>query len=288
MKGKILLIDDNKLNQALIKDVFENEGYNVIVVSTALEGNKRVYSETFSLLLVNHKLPDINGIEIVKEIRKNPLLSHLPIVILTDVDDPSTENQIRQAGVDDYIKQPVSSTVLLLKVHSLLEKAESTSLISPIINLPGGFAFQKEIENKLKNQEKFGVLYAEVENIEQYSKIFGSKRSEEIIKFTFDIIRQNIPPSSKIFHITLNSFGILCLSEDVPLIGNGIVEKFNKEILNYYSEKISLINICVVGASNYETPFSNYGEVAKVMFELINYAKKFSKSIFIMNRRKRI
>lgn|GEM_PF-1020048 len=136
MKGKILLIDDNKLNQALIKDVFEKEGYNVIIVSTGLEGNKRVYSETFSLLLVNHKLPDINGIEIVKEIRKNPLLSHLPIVILTDVDDPSTENQIRQAGVDDYIKQPVSSTVLLLKVHSLLEKAESTSLISSIINLP--------------------------------------------------------------------------------------------------------------------------------------------------------
>ncbi len=92
MKGKILLIDDNKLNQALIKDVFENEGYNVIVVSTGLEGNKRVYSETFSLLLVNHKLPDINGIEIVKEIRKNPLLFHLPIIMLTDVDAPSTEN----------------------------------------------------------------------------------------------------------------------------------------------------------------------------------------------------
>jgi len=305
---RILLIDNDSFTQSLIKDVFVNERYDVVIASTGIEGLKKVYSDYPSLVLVNYKLPDINGLEIVKEIRKNPLLSHLPIVMIIDLEVPSIENQIYQVGVNDCIKKPISSTVLLLEVRSLLMKrTELVSNITPTLNLPGSYVLQKEIEEKLEKQEKFGILYCEISNFEYYNEIYGSQKSEEVIKFTFNIFRQSITyPSSKIFHITTNSFCILCLPENVSLIGNRVVESFNKGILNYYSKEdeergclvikeqngnlknLPLMNICVVGASNVETPFSNYGEVAKVMFELINYAKRFSQSIFIMNRRKRV
>jgi two-component system alkaline phosphatase synthesis response regulator PhoP len=295
MTEKILLIEDDVFHQNLIKDILTNEGYNVVVVSNGMEGLKKIYSETPSLVLVDYMLPDISGVEIVKEVRKNSLVSHLPIIIITASVGSSAEIESYKVGINDYVTKPFSSTILLLKIRSLLTKSKISVSLNPITKLPGSCALQKEIEEKLKNKENFAVFYSEINNFEPYEECYGTEKSEEVIKFTFEILKTISSNFSffEVFHIKKNGFAVISQPEEPFAIGDSIVKHFDEKILDYYSQKdkkgqVPFMTICVVGVSNNETPVSNFGEIAKVIFELINYAKKSSQSVFIMNRRKRI
>ena len=100
-KGKLLIIDDEDRLRSLLARILQLEGYDVITASTAKEGLKKLQYESINVILSDVKLPDINGIELTEQIKKNwPLVE---IIVLTAFGTINDGVKAIKLGAFDYI-----------------------------------------------------------------------------------------------------------------------------------------------------------------------------------------
>ena len=122
---KILLVEDDKTLNFIIKDNLEQAGYKVTAVEDGEEAISKFKSGLFSLCLLDVMLPKKDGFTVAKEIRKSD--DHVPIIFLTA--RSMTEDKITglTIGGDDYITKPFSMEELLLKIRIFLKRSTNTA-----------------------------------------------------------------------------------------------------------------------------------------------------------------
>ena len=120
---KILVIDDEILIRDVVREFFEIEGYTVIGAQDGQEALRILENETFMVIFLDLKLPDITGAELCKQIRKsNPLAM---IYAFTGYTNYYNQMDCRTAGFDDFIVKPVDMGMLLKAVQDAFKKIES-------------------------------------------------------------------------------------------------------------------------------------------------------------------
>jgi CheY-like chemotaxis protein len=112
---KILLADDNEINQYVIKSILKDWKINVAVVVNGEEAIKKIMEEKFDLVLMDIKMPVINGLEATQHIRKD-MGNKIPIIALTANSLPVEIAKTKEAGMNDFVSKPVDPTVLYSKI----------------------------------------------------------------------------------------------------------------------------------------------------------------------------
>ena len=127
--SKILLAEDNLVNQRLVQRVLQKEGHNVVVVATGREALEALQRESFDLVLMDVQMPEMDGIEATRAIRENEALTkaHIPIVALTAHAMKSDQDRCVAAGMDGYLSKPIQAADLLNMVEAYSKK-ESVEL----------------------------------------------------------------------------------------------------------------------------------------------------------------
>ena len=111
---RILVVEDNPVNQMVARRMLQNLGATVEVASNGLEAVESVSSRSFHLILMDCQMPEMDGFEATRAIRRLPgETSRLPIVALTASAISGDEARCRAAGMDDYITKPISKPDLL-------------------------------------------------------------------------------------------------------------------------------------------------------------------------------
>ena len=123
MPSKILVIEDEPDIRKTLEYNLSREGYDVAVCGTLQEGNK-LLEPSLSLLVLDLMLPDGSGLDLCREIKKNSLLSNIPIIILTAKDDEVDRVVGFELGADDYVTKPFSVRELILRVKAVLKRGE--------------------------------------------------------------------------------------------------------------------------------------------------------------------
>ncbi len=116
----ILVADDDWLNRDMLRDFLTQEGYGVIRASNGVETLAALSDHPIDLVLLDIKMPDINGYEICRKVRATPEIQHLPIIMLTGMDSDDDLQEALKAGTDDFITKPFNSTLLLAHVRTLV------------------------------------------------------------------------------------------------------------------------------------------------------------------------
>lgn len=111
---RILLIDDEAAIRNVLKMNLEAEGYKIAEAINGKSGIAVISEFHPHLILLDLGLPDINGLEVLKEVRK---WSRVPIIILTVSDDEQTKVSLLDAGADDYLTKPFSAKELSARVR---------------------------------------------------------------------------------------------------------------------------------------------------------------------------
>lgn len=124
---KLLIVEDEKdLNEGL-SYAFTQEGYLVEQAYTYTKGIKLLKEKDVDIILLDCNLPDGNGFDFCKEVRK---YSQTPIVMLTARDTEIDELKGLEMGADDYISKPFSIAILKMRVKNALHKKESPQILS--------------------------------------------------------------------------------------------------------------------------------------------------------------
>jgi two-component system alkaline phosphatase synthesis response regulator PhoP len=127
MPKKILLIDDDPDLLNAVKMILESKSYEVAAAFGGIEGLEKAKTEKPDLIVLDVMMPDKDGYSVCKELKSDPQLSKIPVILLTGVvSHISTTRYTQQMGLetdaDDYIDKPVEPDVLVKRIETLLSK----------------------------------------------------------------------------------------------------------------------------------------------------------------------
>ena len=122
---RILLAEDNVVNQKLASRLLEKHGHNVVTAANGRQALERLENESFDLVLMDVQMPEIDGFEATATIRKKEEATgtHLPIVAMTAHAMQGDKERCLAAGMDGYLSKPLNVKELLAVVQSVLEKS---------------------------------------------------------------------------------------------------------------------------------------------------------------------
>lgn len=121
-KGRILVVDDEEDILELVKYNLEREGYLVNCVETGEEAIERATAIRPDGILLDLMLPGVDGIEVCRELRKNPDTRTIPIIMMTAKGEEADVVSGLEVGADDYVPKPFSTKVLIARLRALLRR----------------------------------------------------------------------------------------------------------------------------------------------------------------------
>lgn len=124
MAGRtILVVEDNRLNLKLVRDVLEHEGYDVLGAATGEEGVELALRVRPDLVLMDLQLPGIDGTEALRRIQRSVPGDLMPVVAVTASAMPSDREAAARAGFDGFLEKPINVRALPAQVASYLTGA---------------------------------------------------------------------------------------------------------------------------------------------------------------------
>jgi len=120
MTKRILVIEDQEDNRAILRDLLTKAGYQYLEATTGEEGVAAAERERPDLILMDIQLPEIDGYEATRRIKANPALKSIPIVAVTSYALSGDEAKAKAAGCDGYVAKPFSPRAMLAKVREYI------------------------------------------------------------------------------------------------------------------------------------------------------------------------
>ncbi len=121
-KGRILLVEDDRTLSTLVRDILEINKYEVVLCANGEEGLATFKAQKFDMLLVDIMMPKMDGITMIKEIRRYD--QRIPIIIISAKDMKDDKVEGFRAGADDYVVKPFSTDELLLRIDAILKRVQ--------------------------------------------------------------------------------------------------------------------------------------------------------------------
>ena len=180
IKERILTIDDDPD----ILDVLEltlSEQYEVMQASNGDEGLRLLQQKNPDLIICDYMMPIMNGREFCKALKKDILLRHIPIIMLTGKGEVHDRVGGIEAGADDYIVKPFDPSELLARIRMILKRTESSLDANPLSHLPGNTSIMEEFQHHIDSNEKFAVGYADLDKFKAYNDVYGFEKGDDII-----------------------------------------------------------------------------------------------------------
>ena len=119
---RILVVEDNKLDMRLLKDILEGSGYETLQAADGLEAIDLAFVNRPDLILMDIQLPDISGLEVTRQLRGDDRSRRIPIVAVTAFAMGCHEREALDSGCDAYISKPISVLGFLNTVESFLSR----------------------------------------------------------------------------------------------------------------------------------------------------------------------
>ncbi|VAX32969.1 Phosphate regulon transcriptional regulatory protein PhoB (SphR) [hydrothermal vent metagenome] len=123
-KKNILIVEDEKDIQELVRYNLAKEGYQVTLADSGEEGLTAVQSQKPDLVILDLMLPGADGLEVCRQMKNNPATADIPVIMLTARGDESDIVAGLELGADDYVTKPFSLKVLVTRVHAVLRRSK--------------------------------------------------------------------------------------------------------------------------------------------------------------------
>jgi two-component system, cell cycle response regulator DivK len=120
----ILIVEDNEKNRKLLRKVLQRLGYRTVEVETGEDAVEMARERSPDLVLMDYRLPRIDGIETFRRLRADPGIRHMPVVAVTASAMPEDSARMRRAGFDGFETKPINVKNLVATIESLLASSK--------------------------------------------------------------------------------------------------------------------------------------------------------------------
>jgi len=309
MSIKILVADDDPDIRDILKLTLSEENYDVLEAKDGEEAIKIIHTKTPDLVLVDYRMPKMDGREVCRQIKKDILLAHLPIIMVTGSGDVTDKVGGIDSGADDYIVKPFEPKELLARIRMIIRRTKRDLEANPLTRLPGNVSILNELQERLNNKSLFAVCYIDLDKFKNYNDKYGFEHGDEVIRETARILiratREVGLPHDFIGHVGGDDFVIVTTPESVDNICKKIIADFEAASPSFYNErdkkagyivaldrkggeqKVPLLSISIGVVTNEFRKIEHVAQIGELGAELKALAKSLERSNYIKDKRKR-
>src|SRR6202045_2000189 len=120
MSARVLVVDDVPANAKLLEARLTAEYFDVVTATSGAEALAICERGQCDIILLDVMMPEMDGFEVCRRLKGNPATHHIPVVMVTPLDQPSGRVRGLEAGADDFLTKPVSDIALIARVRSLV------------------------------------------------------------------------------------------------------------------------------------------------------------------------
>lgn len=120
----ILVVDDNEMNRDMLSRRLKRQEYDVVMAEDGEKALELLQVHNFDLVLLDIMMPKLSGYEVLEQIKKNPATQHLPVIMISAVDDLDSVVKCVEMGAEDYLFKPFNPVLLKARVSASLDKAQ--------------------------------------------------------------------------------------------------------------------------------------------------------------------
>lgn len=115
-----MIVEDNELNMKLFRDLVEASGFSTIETRSGLNAVDLATANQPDLILMDIQLPEISGLDVIKQLKSNNKLKRIPIIAVTAFAMKGDEERIRASGCEEYMSKPISVPIFMAMVKQFL------------------------------------------------------------------------------------------------------------------------------------------------------------------------
>ncbi|MFA5144910.1 MAG: response regulator [Candidatus Omnitrophota bacterium] len=308
MAIRILIVDDDPDIRDILKLTLSEENYEIFEAGDGEEALKIINSKPLNLVLLDYKIPKIDGRQVCRTVKKDLLLRHLPIIMVTGKGDISDKVDGIDAGADDYVVKPFEPKELLARIRMSLRRTERDLEANPLTRLPGNVSILTELSRRIENKSDLAVCYVDLDKFKAYNDKYGFEHGDEVIRETARILirstQQAGSPEDFIGHIGGDDFVVITTPKFVDNICETIIADFEKTSPTFYNEtdrekgyifafdrqgkerKIPLLSVSIGVVTNEFRKITHVAQIGEIGAELKSLAKSLEKSNYVKDKRK--
>lgn len=121
-QGSMLVVDDVEANRDLLSRRLQRQGHTVVVAENGRQALERLREQQFDLILCDIMMPEMNGYQVLEHLKADPALRHIPVIMVSALDDIDSVVRCIELGAEDYLFKPFNPTLLKARINACLEK----------------------------------------------------------------------------------------------------------------------------------------------------------------------
>lgn len=181
VKSKILVVEDDLDVAEMLNAYFRVQGYEVFTVNWGEDGVRACQTIGPDLVVLDIRLPDIDGYEVARRLRTDRRTQDVPIIFLTEKRDRADRLHGLELGADDYITKPFDVQELRLRVRNALRRATQGSLNNPVSGLPDGALVDEKL-NEVLQKGKWSIFLVSIINLDVFRDAYGFVASDDVLR----------------------------------------------------------------------------------------------------------
>jgi diguanylate cyclase (GGDEF)-like protein len=237
----ILVVDDDQDIAGFVEFNLKVHGYEVIRAADGEEALEVMESKRPDLAVVDWMMPRMDGVELTRRLRAEPLTSALPVIMLTAKGMTVDKVVGLTNGVDDYLVKPFDTAELIARVSSTLRRNKEFREVSPLTGLPGNARVRREIADRMKTGGEYSVGYIDIDRFKSVNDVYGFDRGDEFITSLARSLHKASAsigkPSVFLGHIGGDDFVFICTPDQVLPLTKATVTDFEQAADRLYDAK---------------------------------------------------
>lgn len=191
-KPQIMIVEDNTDLSDMLNAYFRVQNYEVLVANWGEEALRLSQEHNLDLVVLDIRLPDIDGFEVCRQLRTQRRNQDVPIIFLTEKRDRVDKLQGLELGVVDYITKPFDIQELRLRVRNAINRANRHALINPVTDLPEGNMVDEKLSALLVNDDKWAVLQLSINSLTEFREMYGFVAADDVLRAVTLMVRNAV------------------------------------------------------------------------------------------------
>ncbi len=306
-KERILIVDDDPdIRDVLNLTLFEH--YSIAAASNGEEGLEMVKTKNPDLIILDFNMPKMDGPEFCRQLRRDILLRHLPVIMLTGRSETKDMVTGIESGADDYLVKPFEPDTLLARIRMILKRTSRSLDANPLTHLPGNSSIMEEFQARIDAGKPFAVGYVDLDKFKIYNDKYGFEHGDEFIRslarILIDATLKFCGKDAFVGHIGGDDFVFICDDDKADAVSQDIIDAFDKLSPDFYNEedrkagfitgvdrqgnavKANLVSVSIGIVNNIHQKITHVAQIGELGAELKKFAKSVGKSNFQRDQRK--
>jgi two-component system, cell cycle response regulator len=181
MSARVLVVDDVLANIKLMEARLTAEYFDVVTAMSGPEALAVCDRSQCDIVLLDVMMPEMDGFEVCRRLKANPKTHHIPVIMVTALDQPSDRVRGLESGADDFLTKPVSDLALLARVRSLVRLKMVTDELRMRAMTSKEIGLQEPVPDTLAEAGRHGKILLVDDRRSSYERIAGVLTNEHAV-----------------------------------------------------------------------------------------------------------